>query len=253
MIAPGLILVALVGAWELYAVLGRVDPVILAAPHQIAQALWSDAGLLWPAFRVTAEEIVLGMLAAIAAGLLLAGAIHFSRVLRRALYPLLVGAQTVPIVIVAPLLVFWWGFGLAPKVAIVALVCFFPVVVPLLDALAGVDPERRKLMRSLDASRWQTFRHVEAPSALPAALSGVKIAVITSVIGAVLAEQGSASEGTGGLGRLITNANGQLDTAQGYAAVVLLAVFALLLFWLLHVAERRLVPWSRPAREELSA
>lgn len=247
----GLIVLALLGLWEAYCELGHVDPLVLAAPHQVAQSLWNDAGVLWPAFGLTAEEILLGMALAVAVGLVLATAIHFSRLLRRALYPLLVGAQTIPIVIVAPLLVYWWGFGVAPKLAIVALICFFPVVVPLLDALAGADREQLKLMRTLDASRWQTFRYVEAPAALPATLSGVKIAVITSVIGAVLAEQGSATEGQGGLGRLITNASSQLDTAQGYAAVVILSAFALLLFWLLRLAERRLVPWSRPAREEL--
>ncbi len=152
------------------------------------------------------------------------------------------GSQAVPIVIIAPLLIVWLGFGIAPKLAIITLVCFFPVVVTTLDALGAVDPEQRKLLRTLDASRWQEFRWVEAPAALPGALSGAKIAVAIAVIGAVFAEYAGSSEG---LGYVILQATPQLETARAYAAVVLLAVFAILLFLLLTLAERVLVPWTR--------
>lgn len=252
MIAAG-VLLALLGAWELYAGLGGIDPLILPAPHEVAQALWNDSGVLWANFTVTAQEVLLGILVAVTLGLALAVLIHFSRTARRGLYPLLVGSQAIPVVIVAPLLVTWLGIGIAPKLLIVGLVCFFPVVVPTLDALANVDPELLKLTRTLDASRRQTFLRVEAPSALPALLSGARISVATAVIGAVLAEQGSATEGTGGLGHLIVYAGGQLDTAAAYAAVVILTALALSLFALLNLAERRLVPWIRPVTEELIA
>jgi putative hydroxymethylpyrimidine transport system permease protein len=148
----------------------------------------------------------------------------------------------VPIVIIAPLLVVWFGFGMVPKLAIIALVCFFPVVVTTLDALRSVDPDQLKLMRTLDATRWQAFRWAEAPAALPAALSGAKIAVAVAVIGAVFAEYAGSSEG---LGHLMLQAIPQLETARAYAAVVLLAAFAVLLFSALALAERRLVPWAR--------
>jgi ABC-type nitrate/sulfonate/bicarbonate transport system permease component len=124
---------------------------------------------------------------------------------------------------------------------IIALVCFFPIVVTTLDALAAVDPDLRKLMATLDASRWQAFRHAEAPAALPAALSGAKIAVAVAVIGAVFAEYAGSSDG---LGHLILQSIPQLETARAYAAVVVLAAFAVLLFALLALAERRLVPWA---------
>jgi ABC-type nitrate/sulfonate/bicarbonate transport system permease component len=248
--APALVVLALLGGWELYVDLGGVDPLVLPAPHEVAQSLWSDSSVLWTNFAVTAQEIVLGIAVSLAAGLLFAGLIHFSAVARRALYPLLVASQTIPIVIVAPLLVFWLGIGIGPKLVIVGLICFFPVVVSTLDALARVDPDLQRLMRTLGASRVQTFRRVEAPSALPGLISGAKIAVIVSVIGAVLAEQGSATEGTGGLGHLIIYANGELAPAQAWAAVVLLSALALALFALLNLGERRLVPWTRPAREE---
>ena len=240
-LAPALLVIALIGAWQLYAQTGAVDDFILPAPSEIASAGWQDRALLWDNLVVTAQEVGLGILSALVLGFGLAVALHFSGVLRRGVYPLLVASQAVPIVIVAPLLVVWFGFGIVPKLAIIALVCFFPVVVTTLDALAGVDPDQRKLLRTLDASRWQVFRWTEAPAALPAALSGAKIAVAVAVIGAVFAEYAGSSEG---LGHLMLQAIPQLETARAYAAVVLLAAFAIALFSLLALAERRLVPWA---------
>jgi putative hydroxymethylpyrimidine transport system permease protein len=241
-----LIVAALLGGWEIYADAGAVDDFILPAPSQIASALWDDRGLLWSNLLVTAQEVGLGILVALVLGFLLAVALHFSGALRRGVYPLLVASQAVPIVIVAPLLVVWFGFGIVPKLAIIALVCFFPVVVTTLDALRSVDPDQLKLMRTLDASRWQAFRWAEAPAALPAALSGAKIAVAVAVIGAVFAEYAGSSEG---LGHLMLQAIPQLETARAYAAVVLLAAFAVLLFSALALAERRLVPWAHRRSE----
>jgi putative hydroxymethylpyrimidine transport system permease protein len=240
------IIAALIGGWELYADAGAVDDFILPAPSQIATALWDDRSLLWSNLLVTGQEVGLGILVALVLGFVLAVALHFSGPLRRGVYPLLVASQAVPIVIVAPLLVVWFGFGILPKLAIIALVCFFPVVVTTLDALRAVDPDQLKLMRTLDASRWQAFRWAEAPAALPAALSGAKIAVAVAVIGAVFAEYAGSSEG---LGHLMLQAIPQLETARAYAAVVLLAAFAVLLFSALALAERRLVPWAHRRSE----
>jgi putative hydroxymethylpyrimidine transport system permease protein len=236
-----LLVAGLLGAWELYADVGGVDDFILPAPSQIATAMWEDRSLLWSNLLVTGQEVGLGILVALVLGFVLAVALHFSGALRRGVYPLLVASQAVPIVIIAPLLVVWFGFGIVPKLAIIALVCFFPVVVTTLDALRSVDPDQLKLMRTLDASRWQAFRWAEAPAALPAALSGAKIAVAVAVIAAVFAEYAGSSEG---LGHLMLQAIPQLETARAYAAVVLLAAFAVLLFSALALAERRLVPWA---------
>jgi len=236
-----LVLLALAGGWEAYARLGGVDSLILPAPSEIAAALWDDRGLLWSNLLVTAQEVGLGILVALVVGALLAVALHFSGALRRGVYPLLIASQAVPIVIVAPLLVVWFGFGILPKLVIIALVCFFPVVVTTLDALGSVDADQGKLMRTLGASRWQAFRFTEAPAALPAAISGAKIAVAVAVIGAVFAEYAGSSEG---LGHLMLQAIPQLETPRAYAAVVLLAVFAVLLFAALSLAERALVPWA---------
>lgn len=239
------IVVVLVAAWQLYATRGGVDPLLLPSPSEVAEALWTDRALLWENFKVTAGEVLLGILVAAVAGLACAVAIHLSPTLRRAVYPLLVASQTIPIPLIAALLVVWLGFDLAPKLVIIGLVSFFPIAVTTLDALAGVDPELRRLMRTLDASRLRTFRFVEAPAALPGLFSGAKIAVAVAVIGAVFAEQSGSSAG---LGRLVQQAVPQLLTARAYAAVLVLSAFAIALFGLLTLVERRVLPWAFESR-----
>jgi ABC-type nitrate/sulfonate/bicarbonate transport system permease component len=200
---PALVLLlALLGAWELYVQLGGVEAAVLPAPHEVAQALWDSAGLLWRNFAVTAEEVVLGLALALGGGVMLAVAIHLWPLARRALYPFAVATQAVPIPVVGVLLVFWWGFGMLPKLVVVALICFFPVLVTTVDGLAGVDPDQSKLLRTLDATRWQALRFAELPAALPAALSGARIALTVGVIGAFIAETTTPTSGAyPGLGR----------------------------------------------------
>jgi NitT/TauT family transport system permease protein/putative hydroxymethylpyrimidine transport system permease protein len=247
---PLLVLAILIGVWELYVDLGGVDPLILPAPHAVAQALYDDRSLLWSNFVTTAEEVLLGIALASAASLALAIAIHFSSTLRRAIYPLLVASQAIPIPIIAPLLVLWVGFGLLPKLVVIALVSFFPIVVTALAGLAAVDPDLLKLMRTFDASRARTFRHVELPSALPGVLTGAKIAVTVAVIGAVFAELAGSSSG---LGYLYQQSQGQLLMPRAYAIVVILCLFAVALFGLLTLAERATVPWAYQPRGEQPA
>jgi putative hydroxymethylpyrimidine transport system permease protein len=248
-VAPALALAALLlGAWELYADTSGVDAAILPAPHAVASALWTNAGLVWGNFTTTAEEVVLGLGLALACGFALAVAIHLSPLVRRAIYPLAVGSQAIPIPVIGVLLVFWWGFGIFPKLVVIALVCFFPVLVTTVDGLASVDPEQPKLLRTLDASRWQAFRFAELPSALPAALSGARIALAVGVIAAFIAETATPTVGAHpGLGReIVTDVNFQASRA--YAGTVVLFVFALACFYALGVAERKLAPWSIRSR-----
>ena len=134
---------------------GVVDALLLPAPTDVAEALWTDRSLLAPDLAVTTGEVVLGLAAAVAVGAALAVAMHLSAPVRQALRPLVIGSQAVPIPVIAPLLILVLGFGLAPKVLMVALVCFFPVTINLYDGLRDVDPDARKLLRSLDATRWQ--------------------------------------------------------------------------------------------------
>lgn len=240
-----LVLVALVGGWEAYVSLGGIDPLLLPAPSAIATSLFEDRAILWSNFTVTAREIGLGIGAALGLGLGCAVAIHLSQALRRALYPLLVTSQTIPIPVIAPLLVVWFGYDLTPKIVIVALVCFFPIVVPTLDALDRTDADLRKLMRSFGASRWQTFRLVEAPAALPGLVTGAKLSLAFAAIAAILAEWSGSDAG---LGHLVLQALPNFETARAYAAVLVLAAFSVVLFVALSLAERRLLPWARTAR-----
>jgi putative hydroxymethylpyrimidine transport system permease protein len=248
---PPLALVALLlGAWEAYVELAGVEAAVLPAPHAIAAALWDSADLVWRNFAVTAEEVALGLALALACGFLLAVAIHLSPLLRRAVYPLAVGSQAVPIPVIGVLLVFWWGFGMFPKLAIVALICFFPVLVTTVDGLGAVDPEQLKLMRTLDAGRWRAFRFAELPAALPAALSGARIALAVGVIGAFIAETTTPTSGPyPGLGRQILS-DVNFQTPRAYAGTLLLFAFAITCFYALSLAERKLAPWTTRARGE---
>jgi putative hydroxymethylpyrimidine transport system permease protein len=236
-----LVLLAFLGAWELYVDLGGVDSLVLPAPHQILASLYDDRHVLLSNFLVSLEEILLGSLAAAGAGVALAFTMHFSRSLRQALYPLLVASQAIPIPILAAPLAFWLGFGLAPKLAVVALVSFFSIVITTLSALAAVDSDLLKLMRTFDAGRLRTFRYVELPAALPGLFTGLKLTLVVAVIADVFAEQNGSNSG---LGYLLLTAVPNLQTAEAFAAALLLSLIAIVLFGLLTVAERRLLPWT---------
>jgi ABC-type nitrate/sulfonate/bicarbonate transport system permease component len=232
----------LLGAWQAYVRLAHVDEILLPAPTTVARSLIDDRALLWSAFLRTAQEIVYGLVVALVVGLLLAIAMHLSRIVRATLGPLVVGTQAIPLPVLAPVLVFWLGFGLQPKLAIVAIICFFPVTVATLDALDRVDPDLPRLLRTMGASRWQRLRWVELPAALPAALSGAKVSVAIGGIAAIFAEYAGYQQGQGGLGGVVQSA--QLNTARAFAAVAILAVFAVLTTGALAVAQRLLAPWA---------
>jgi len=248
--AAALLALALIGAWEGVVRLGWVDELLLAAPTQVGQALWEDRALLSSDLWVTAVEVLLGLALATVLGLALAALMHVAAPVRRALGPLIIGSQAVPVPVIAPLLVLLLGFGLGPKLLLVALVCFFPVTINALDGLAGVDPEQRKLLRSLGAGRWRTLRLLEAPAALPAAFTGVRVAAAVAVIGAVFAEWAGASEG---LGHLLLVATPALQTPRAFAAVVLLCALAVSLYAALTLLERHALPWAHRSRARSAA
>jgi NitT/TauT family transport system permease protein/putative hydroxymethylpyrimidine transport system permease protein len=239
-------IVVLLGIWEIYVKASGVNSLVLPSPFDVARALADDRGTLWHNLKPTAAEIVLGIVLGTVLALLAAVALHFSGIVRHAVYPPLVATQAIPIPMLAPLLVLWLGFGLLPKLVVVALVCFFPIVVTTLTALAAVDPDLIKLMRTFDAGRLQTFWRVELPSALPGLFAGAKLAAVLSVLAAVLAEQTGASSGLGYL-LIVTESN--LETSEAFASVFVLAALAILLFALLTLAERRTLPWAHRQRE----
>jgi putative hydroxymethylpyrimidine transport system permease protein len=243
---PGLLIAALLGAWQVAAGSGlladflNLESFLVPSPAEIAESLWQSRLLLAENAWVTLQEILLGLACAVLAGLGFAVAMRLSETLRLAFYPLLVASQTIPIVALAPILLIWLGFGIGPKLGVIALICFFPITVNTLDGLRSVDPEAIKTMRTLDASRAQILWRVEAPTALPYFFSGAKLAVAIAPIGAVFGEWVGADSG---LGHLILTDNAQLETARLFAAVAVLSTMALALFALVALAERRVVTW----------
>ena len=243
---PALLLAGLLGLWQLACSTGAIadllnlESYLVPSPAEVASSLWENRGLLAENAWVTLREMLLGILAALLVGVGFAALMHRWRVLRDAAYPLIVASQTIPIVVISPILVVWFGYGISPKVVIVALICFFPITVNALDGLRSVDPEAVKMMRSLDASRWQRFRRVEAPAALPNLFTGIKIAVVIAPIGAVFAEWSGSSSG---LGHLIQSDTAYYLVARQFASVVVLSALALALIGLTALAERRVVTW----------
>ncbi|MDO9352261.1 MAG: ABC transporter permease subunit [Solirubrobacteraceae bacterium] len=250
-LAPLLLVAVLIAAWQALADLRHIDPIVLPAPSDVATAAWDDRSLLFDGLLRTTSIVLAGIVIAAALGVLVGAALHRSPTARRAVEPLLVGSQAIPIPVLAPLLVIWLGFGLAPQLVLVVVVAFFPVAVATRDALASLDPETDLVLRNLGASGWQRVRLVELRGALPGIVTGLRLAVVFAVIGAVFADStGSTATtaadptSTGGLGRIVQDAIPQLATDRAFAAIVLLAALALVLFWSLGAAERRLDPTS---------
>lgn len=239
------ILLGGLGLWQLILPLARVPEYLLPTPSEVAADMKTDWPVLAPALIVTLREIVLGFLISTAMGVGLAVLLHLLPGVRRAVYPILIGSQTVPIIVLAPILVIMLGYGIEPKLAIVALVCFFPIVVNGIDGLRSVDDELITMMRTLDASRWAIFRRVEFPAALPAIFSGLRIAATFAAIGAVFGEWSGSNQG---LGYVMLAATPNLLTARIFAAIVALTAIALALFGLVSLLERVFVPWAPRGR-----
>lgn len=238
---PLALLAGVVGVWELVVRAAQVPDYLFPAPSSVVTSLHVDGGLLASATLVTLREIAFGYLLAIAVALASAVLLHFSEPLKRALLPLLVLSQTVPTVLLAPILAILLGYGIEPKLVVVAVVCFFPIVVNAIDGLRSADPELVRTMRTLHGGRLAIFRRVEFPGALPAIFSGARIAAAYAAVGAVFGEWAGSSSG---LGFLILQAQPALDTARIFAAVLVLSALALALYALVTLAERILVPWQ---------
>ena len=246
---PIAVLIGLLGAWELWVQLGDVPKWQLPAPSAVGQELAESRVLLWENFLVTLEEIVLGFMAALAAGLLLAAGIAYSRILERSVYPIVIASQTIPIIAIAPLLLIWVGYGITPKVIIVGLICFYPIAVNTVDGLKAVEPDMVNMVRTLGASRWQIFTKLQIPTSLPFMFSGIKIGISVSVIAAVIGEWVGASEG---LGYLITYSQPLFLTDRVFAAIVVLSILGIGLFVLASVVERMMLPWHFTERRSKS-
>jgi putative hydroxymethylpyrimidine transport system permease protein len=241
--APSVMLVVLaIAVWEILCRALAVPAYLWPEPSVIARNFYDDAGLLGSATWVTVREVVYGFGIAIAAGLGIGITLHLSGTLRRAIYPILIASQSVPTVVLAPVLVLVMGFDIWPKLAIIALFTFFPIVVNTVDGLGSVDRDYIRMMLTLDASRWSIFRRIEFPAALPLIFSGARIGATYAAIGAVFGEWAGSNAG---LGYEMLQAQGQLETPRVFAAVLLVTWIAVVLFVLVSLTERLLIPWAR--------
>lgn len=239
---PLLILVVLVLIWEVAVRVADTPRWMLPPPSAIFESFHTDHALLLHHTRITLVEVVLGFGLALGAGITVGVAIDSSRVLERAIYPLIIASQTVPMVALAPLLLIWFGYGLTPKIIVTALVCFFPIAVNTVDGLRVADRETLAMLSSMGASGWQRFRMVKIPAALPSLFTGARIAIAFSVIGAVFGELVGASAG---LGYLMQRSAAQFQTSRVFAAIVILSLMGVGLFSLVTLLERLLLPWRR--------
>jgi putative hydroxymethylpyrimidine transport system permease protein len=237
-----LVLVLLV-LWQAAIHLFSIPGYLLPAPTEIVSAL-GDWSVLGGATWVTLQEVIYGFAIALVAGVVIAVALHASALLRRAIYPLLIGSQTVPIIVIGPILVVILGYNILPKLIIVALICFFPIVVNTLDGLGSVSEDYILMMRTLDASRLAIFRRVEFPASLPMMFTGIRIAVTYAAIGAVVGEWAGS---TNGLGYVMLEAEPNLQIARIFAVIVILTGISVVLFTLVSVIQRLVIPWAYTA------
>ncbi len=218
---------------------------MLPAPTRIVSALWDQRDAALHHTLVTLGETVVGFGASLALALGAAVIMDLVPAIRRALYPLLVGSQAVPILVVAPILVLWFGFGLLPKAIVIVLLTFFPIVVGLLDGFAGVDPEAADLLRTYGATERQALLKLRFPASLPSFFTGLRIATTYAVLGAVYAEYVGAFDGLG-IWILTSQKSFRIDLVFG--AVLIVLVISVLLFALVGLLEGAVVPWAVAAR-----
>jgi ABC-type nitrate/sulfonate/bicarbonate transport system permease component len=243
---PLAIVAALLAAWQAYASLSGVGSDVLPTPLRVLAVTRDNRGDLWHNALPTLRATLLGFALSLTVGFALAVLVDSSRHLRRALMPVLVATQTLPIVAIAPLMVLWFGFDLTPKVLIVALVTFFPITVAFAEGFAASEPGAEALLRSMGAGRARVFRSVRFPTSLPFFFAGLRISITYAVVAAIFAEYAGA---TSGLGIYMQNAKNSFRTDLVLAAVLVSALLTLALFALTYVVERIAIPWYRPSRQ----
>ncbi|MEU3186648.1 ABC transporter permease [Streptomyces sp. NPDC006923] len=243
---PVVLLLACFGVWWIVAATELVEPYLVPSPGAALDVLTGKAGYLWQHTWVTTYETLLGLVIAVVVGVLAAVVMVYSSTVEKTLYPVLLFAQVVPKIAVAPLFVVWLGFGIAPKILIAVLIAFFPVVISMVTGLKAVDPEMLQLSATMGAKPWGTFAKIRFPASLPHLFSGLKVAVTLAVTGAVVGEFVGADEG---LGYVILQANGNLDTPMLFAGLLVMSLIGVVLFVLVEVAEKLLLPWHAGRRD----
>ena len=241
---PVLVLAALLlTVWEGAARLLSIPKYLLPAPSLVIGALQDASGVLLGVHTpVTLAEAGLGLLMATTTGVVAGAVVHLFPLVRRACYPLIVVSQTVPVIVLAPLLVIWFGYGLLPKLLVVTIACFFPVAVAVVDGLDRAERNMLKLLRSMGARPWQEFMLVKVPAALPSFFTGLRVAATYGVMAAVIAEWMGADAG---LGVYIVRSAHSFRTEYVFAGIALVTLYSILTFLLVGTVRRVVLPWER--------
>jgi NitT/TauT family transport system permease protein len=246
---PVTVLLGLFAVWWFVAWRELVPAYLVPAPGAVAETMVADWPMLLEHTWVTTLETIVGFVLAAVIGVATAVLLVYSRTAEKSLYPLILFAQVIPKIAIAPILVVWFGFGMTPKIVLAVLIAFFPVVVSAVAGLRSVDPELLEMSATMGASRWKTFRKIRFPGALPQLMSGLKVAVTLAVVGAVVGEFVGADRG---LGYVLLLASGNLDAPLLFADLILMSLIGVVLFVLVEVLERLLIPWHASRRGNLA-
>ncbi len=239
---PVIFFMVLLLIWEAVSRSGIFPPFVLPSPSSIILSLITNFTSMQYDILITLYEALAGFIIAIVLSVIIAAAMDSIIGLKKTLYPLLIISQTVPIIIIAPLFIIWFGYGYSPKVVIVVLICFFPITISLLQALATVDRERIDLLRSMGSNKFQIYKYVKIPSAMPGFFSGLKIAATYSIMGATIGEWVG---GKSGLGVYMIRAKQSFETDRVFAAIIIITVLSILLLKIIEFAEKKNMPWLK--------
>ena len=245
---PLLLLGFLVFIWWFVTSREMVKAYLVPSPGAVVDVFIEDAAMLARHTYITVYETLVGFFLAVLLGIIASVAIVYSPTIEKTLYPLLLIAQVVPKIAIAPLFVVWLGFGMAPKILVAVLIAFFPVVISGVAGLRTVDPELLDLSATMGASPFKVFRKIRFPASLPHLFSGLKVAATLAVVGAVVGEFVGANEG---LGYLLLIANGNLESDLLFAGLIIMSLIGVVLFALIEVAERLLLPWHSSRRSTM--
>jgi len=240
-------LLGILVVWEIFVRGAGIKPYILPAPSIVLANLWQKLPTVLAAASFTVQPMLIGFAVAVVVGILLALVVAFSPALQDIIYPLIVFLQIVPKIAVAPLFIIWFGYGLMPKVLLVFLLSFFPIVVSAVTAFRSVDSDIMDLAKSTGAGAWRIFWKVQVPHALPTLFTGIKVAAALSSTAAVVAEFVASDRG---LGYLLLEYNGTLNTSMAFAVIIVLSAMGLALYGLVEIVERLMIPWHVSRRRD---
>ncbi len=244
--APLSLTLFVLAGWQVYVWLSDIRPQVLPGPIRIIRESVESAGSIWEHSLVTMSEVAAGFAISVVCALVLGLLLDLSTPVRRALYPIIVASQTVPIPVVAPLMIVWFGFGVTPKIIVIGLFTFVPIVLGFAAGLASTERPTLNLMRTFGSSRWQMYRYVKIPAALPDLFTGLRIAAIYAVLGAIFGELAGATDG---LGIFLEQSRLSFRTDLVFGAIFVVAVLSYLLFLAVVLVERRTIPWHFQRRE----